>query len=54
MIDGSEKRNHQLAFELQNSHVFEKRSKEVAKTDQSSARFSQKFPDISSHYFLGA
>ena len=54
MIDGSEKRNRQLAFELQNSHVFEKRSEEVAKTDQSSARFSPKFPDISSHYFLGA
>ena len=27
MIDISEKRNRQLAFELQNSHVFEKRSK---------------------------
>ena len=26
MIDGSEKRNSQLAFELQNSHVCEKRS----------------------------
>ena len=26
MIDGSKKRNRQLAFELQNSHVFEKRS----------------------------
>ena len=26
MIDGSEKRNRQLAFELQNSHVSEKRS----------------------------
>ena len=26
MIDGSEKRNPQLAFELQNSHVCEKRS----------------------------
>ena len=54
MIEGSEKRNRQLAFELQNSHVFEKRSKEVAKTDQSSACFSQKLPDISAHYFLGA
>ena len=54
MIDGSENRNRQLAFELQNSHVFEKHSKEVAKTDQSSALFSQKFPDISAHYFLGA
>ena len=27
MIDSSEKRNRQLAFELQNSHVCEKRSK---------------------------
>ena len=27
MIDGSEKCNRQLAFELQNSHVCEKRSK---------------------------
>ena len=27
MIDGSEKRNRQLAFELQNSHVCEKRIK---------------------------
>ena len=28
MIVGSEKRNRQLAFELQNSHVCEKRSNE--------------------------
>ena len=27
MIDGSEKRERQFAFELQNSHVCEKRSK---------------------------
>ena len=27
MIDSSKKRNHQLAFELQNSHVCEKHSK---------------------------
>ena len=27
MIDGSKKSNRQLAFELQNSHVCEKRSK---------------------------
>ena len=27
MIDGSEKRNRQLAFELQNSYVCKKRSK---------------------------
>ena len=29
MIDGSEKHNRQLAFELQNSHVSEKRSKTI-------------------------
>ena len=29
MIDGSEKRNRQLAFELQNSHVCEKRSNDL-------------------------
>ena len=29
MIDGREKRNRQLAFELQNSHVCEKRSNTV-------------------------
>ena len=29
MIDGIEKRNRQLAFELQNSHVCEKRSKSM-------------------------
>ena len=33
MIDGSEKRNRQLAFELQNSHVCEKRSKQFASPD---------------------
>ena len=27
MIEGSEKRNRQLVFEFQNSHVCEKRSK---------------------------
>ena len=31
MIDGSEKRNRQLAFELQNSHVCEKRSKKQSR-----------------------
>ena len=29
MIDGSEKRNRQLAFELQNTHVCEKRNKNI-------------------------
>ena len=29
MIDGSEKRNRQVAFELQNSHVCEKRSNQM-------------------------
>ena len=33
MIDGSEKRNRQLAFELQNSHVIEKRSKKSPRFD---------------------
>ena len=33
MIDGSEKHNHQLAFELKNSHVCEKRSKNLFFTD---------------------
>ena len=33
MIDGSEKRTRQLAFELQNSRVFEKRSKQVPQLD---------------------
>ena len=33
MINGREERKHQLAFELQNSRVFEKRSKgEFGKT----------------------
>ena len=31
MIDGSEKGNRQLAFELQNSHVCEKRSKQSSR-----------------------
>ena len=35
MIDGSEKRNPQLAFELQNSHVCEKRSKQGIKNRNS-------------------
>ena len=35
MIDGSEKRNRQLAFELQNSHVCEKRSKGTVSALQS-------------------
>ena len=33
MIDGNEKRNRQLAFELQNSHVCEKRSKRLKTND---------------------
>ena len=41
MIDGSEKRNRHLAFELQNSHVCEKRSTILlacSKRSDSSAR----------------
>ena len=34
MIDGSEKRNRQLAFELQNSHVCEKRSDMLLTSEQ--------------------
>ena len=34
MIDSSEKRNHQLAFELQNLHVCEKRSKVIPEEKQ--------------------
>ena len=34
MIDGSEKCNHQLAFELQNLHVCEKRSKVIPEEKQ--------------------
>ena len=33
MIDSSEERKRQLAFELQNSRVFEKRSKQVTQLD---------------------
>ena len=39
MIDGSEKRSRQLAFELQNSHVREKHSKSVKKTACSTLPF---------------
>jgi len=38
MIDGSEKRNRQLAFELQNSHVCEKRSNSQEKQDNAYAK----------------
>ena len=38
MIDGSEKRNRQLAFELQNSHVCEKRSKSYTDGEEKSLR----------------
>ena len=31
MIDGSEKRNRQLAFEFHNSRVFEKRSNDCSR-----------------------
>ena len=34
MIDGSEKRNRQLAFELQNLHVCEKRCKVIPEEKQ--------------------
>ena len=39
MIDGSEKRNRLLAFELQNSHVCEKRSKFMKSLTSGSVKF---------------
>ena len=49
MIDGSEKRNRQLAFELQNSHVCEKRSKVwfMSLVDQLKARSVLNFQALS-------
>ena len=38
MIDGSEKRNRQLAFELQNSHVCEKRTNTNSQLGSPSSR----------------
>ena len=43
MIDGREKRNRQLAFELQNSHVCEKRSNLKNKSKLSLPLFSMTF-----------
>ena len=44
MIDGSEKRDRQLAFELQNSHVCEKRSNFLKKKKQSVWNFEVHVP----------
>ena len=38
MIDGSEKRNRWLGFELRNSHVCEKRSKKKGKKERKKER----------------
>ena len=54
MIDGSKKRNRQLAFELQNSHVCEKRSKfTVMVSSQYAVTYSMKdlLPSLSTSYF---
>ena len=42
MIDGSEQRNRQLAFELQNSHVCEKRSNTLYLSVNVQSAFSAK------------
>ena len=47
MTDGSEKRNRQLAFELQNSHVCEKRSRVCGSAYKTAT--SQR---VTNHYFL--
>ena len=44
MIDRSEKRDRQLAFELQNSHVCEKRSNFLKKKNQSVWNFEVHVP----------
>ena len=49
MIDGSKKRNRQLAFELQNSHVCEKRSKRPVHTNQIKNMPFQKCPYSCGH-----
>ena len=41
MIDGIEKRNPQLAFELQNSPVCEKRSKKEAEEGRRRVKFAK-------------
>ena len=48
MIDSSEKRNRQLAFELQNSHVCEKRSNE-SQENQQETQFILPLTDRNSH-----
>ena len=42
MIDGSEKRNRQFAFELQNSQVCEKRSKYMEISTVERLRFKRR------------
>ena len=41
MIDGSEKSNRQLAFELQNSHVCEKRGNKTVFRDRKNASHAE-------------
>ena len=54
MIDSSKKCNHQLAFEIQNSHVFEKHSKNKTNNllfgscDTFTTRFSPKMCQLNS------
>ena len=47
LIDGSEKRNHQLAFELQNSHVCEKAVLKPLPSSKHMKRFDSVKSDMS-------
>ena len=67
MIDGSEKRKRQLAFELQNSHECEKRSnvrdvyfptsnllyEQITLRQMTTAKRSKESERIKQHYSLG-
>ena len=54
MIDGSEKLNRQLAFELQNSHVCEKRSRFCGSAYKTYMCWCQTATSqrVTNHYFL--
>ena len=49
MIDGSEKRKRQLAFELQNSRVYEKRSNNTGKLKAELVKMDQVTRERLSH-----
>ena len=51
MIDGTEKHNRQLAFELQNSHVCEKRSKGSEQDSGRKLKTLRRFPCVEKYHF---